>query len=157
MQSGWDYFEQRLQPTSNYSKVADMQSEMNFYDWWGKNLRKNGNFCTNLVNYTPSNGILSFMGFEIIFMMFIAYGFILLNDVLIIFPMRKKLLFLQMCFYQMVLIYLFLKNSLKQDTIEIKELTIAMKSLELLKSVIYNLLQIVGFLYKNYSSKKQFK
>lgn len=90
-----------------------MQSEMNFYDWWGKNLRKNGNFCTNLVNYTPSNGILSFMGFEIIFMMFIAYGFILLNDVLIIFPMRKKLLFLQMCFYQMVLIYLFLKNSLK--------------------------------------------
>ena len=72
MRSGFDYFEYRFSPGRNSIRKEDRQSVMNFSDWKGKNLLKNDNFCTNLVSSTPSNGILSFIGLEIIFTMFIA-------------------------------------------------------------------------------------
>lgn len=79
MRFGFVYLLKRSYPGLNYIKDEVRQKEINFYDWYGKYLLKNVNFCINLVSYTPSNGIRSLTGFEIIFIMFMASGFIFAN------------------------------------------------------------------------------
>jgi hypothetical protein len=80
MRLGFSYFAYRFYPARNYIRNEERHREINFYDWNGKNLLKNDSFCTNFVNSTPSNGILSFNGLDIILIMFMASGFILSNS-----------------------------------------------------------------------------